>query len=152
MYFDPRKVVNEEEAVSFIIEHTRNSAEIEAFENRRQEFLKRIDRSDEQCLHVANVIRSIEKEHVRIGKRDFNDTPHYKRYCRTNNNKCVNVRDDQICRLPNGETYDGQYISVASNSLDESHTTSSTLLKHGKGKYIYANGDQYEGDWSYDIW
>lgn len=158
-------------ASSFAIELTRSSAEIEDFEIRHEAFLQNVTESDEEGPTVVATIRSIAKEHQRIVKRDFSETSHYKRFKPTNDIKCLNVRDDQISKFPNGDTYDGQFLNIVSSSSiafdqhQEGPSSSSSsfsssgaggetqaLLKHGSGKYKYFNGDQYEGDWSYDKW
>jgi len=116
---------------------------------------------------VVATIQSIAKEHRRIGKRDFSDTTYYKRFRHTSDVKCINVRDDQVSKYPNGDTYDGQYLNTHTHT--STHTSTSTAgrdrveeehrqyssgaqLKHGKGVYKYVNGDKYDGDWQFDKW
>ena len=166
MYFNAAEkegVSGNTASASFAIELTRSSAEIDDYERRHDTFLQNITVSDAEGQTVAADIKSIAKEHRCIGKRDFSDCTHYKRFQPTNDNKCINVRDDQISKFPNGDTYDGQFLDTASSSSpslalardqdqDSLDCTSSALLKHGRGTCKYANGDQYEGDWSYDKW
>jgi hypothetical protein len=132
---------------SFALELTRSSAEIENFERGRDAFLSDVmSSSDEEKSTVAAIIQSITQQHQQVAKRDFSDTVHYKRFQVTNNVRCIRDRDDQVIKYPSGDTYDGQFLDTASSS------DLSTLMKHGKGKYKYANGDQYVGDWQFDKW
>lgn len=175
MYRNAREKKNGEESArmsnSFALELTRSSAEVEDFELRHEKFLQNITESDEEGPSVVATIQSIAMQHQRVGKRDFSETSHFKRFRPTNDNQCINVRDDQISKYPNGDTYDGQFLNIdtlrstATSSAEHSSSgegegdeggrgpcTQTTQLKHGRGKFKYVNGDSYEGDWSYDKW
>ena len=126
---------------------TRAADEFEEYELRHHEFYSKIREDDDgEALLAVEVIRSISSKHREVGKRDFTDTEHYKRYQHTNDIKCIRKRDDQVISYPSGDLYDGQFVSLST------HSTSEALLKHGKGKYSYSSGDVYEGDWQYDKW
>jgi hypothetical protein len=195
MYYDAVAKKRAEEAVaahsptvSLAVELTRSSAEVEAFERRHDSFIEQVllttattattataattattatttATATEEGRVVVATIQSIAKEHRRIGKRDFSDTTHYKRFRHTSDVKCINVRDDQVSKYPNGDTYDGQYLNTHTHThtststagrdrVEEEHRqySSGAQLKHGKGVYKYVNGDKYDGDWQFDKW
>ena len=193
MYYDAVAKKRAEEAVaadsptvSLAVELTRSSAEVEAYERRHDSFIEQVllttattattataattattatttATATEEGRVVVATIQSIAKEHRRIGKRDFSDTTHYKRFRHTSDVKCINVRDDQVSKYPNGDTYDGQYLNTHTHTssstagcdrVEEEHRqySSGAQLKHGKGVYKYVNGDKYDGDWQFDKW
>lgn len=160
MYYNKRQQCENEDAssVSYAIELTRTSAEIEDYELRHNAFLQSAIASGRaDSAPVVSVIQSISRQHHRVGKRDFSECSHYRKFQPTNDNKCINVRDDQICKYPNGDTYDGQFLDTTSLSpsscqSENVSTSEGAQLKHGKGICTYVNGDVYDGDWSLDKW